>query len=78
MAALALPASASAVGRTTPEDRSDYLYVADHAVRPVGLLLETLVIRPFLGLTSVLVPDEVNHKPACRAFRPRRGCSRGR
>ncbi len=75
---LGLPAAAPAAGRNTPEDRTEYLYVADHFVRPVGAILETLVIRPVNGLMSLLVPDEKDRKPQCRGLRPRRACSRGR
>ncbi len=75
---LLLPVAAPAAGRSTPEDRTEYLYVADHFVRPVGVLLDTLVIRPVNGIMSLLVPDEKDRKPQCRGFRPLRACSRGR
>lgn len=75
---LVIPAAAPAAGRSTPEDRTDYLYVADHFVRPVGVLLDTLAIRPINSVMSVLVPDEKDTRPRCRGFRPRRACSRGR
>ncbi|RMD83519.1 MAG: hypothetical protein D6815_06355 [Candidatus Dadabacteria bacterium] len=59
-------------------DRSDYLFLADRIVRPVGALVDAVAVKPFVAISELFYPRPAQRPAPCRGLRPRRGCGRER